>query len=121
MVSRSSSERTTVSNGFATLNYIEPKRGVWMSLLRSVAHGIAATGENTRARRPETKAELEYRQAALFALARSIVATDSTLRFAMVPVVDDSADTVLRTGTGPHTYEPVQLKEVVPETVDARQ
>lgn len=110
-----------MSNGFATLNYIEPKRGVWMSLLRSVTHGIAATGENTRARRPESKAELEYRQAAFFALARSTVATDATLRFAMVPTVDDSADAVLRTGTGTHHYEPVQLKEIVPETVNARQ
>jgi hypothetical protein len=110
-----------VSNGFARLNYIEPKRGVWMSLLRSVTHGIAATGENTRARHPESKAELEYRQAALFALARSTVATDSTLRFAMVPTLDDSADAVLRTGSGPHHYESVQLKEIVPETVNARQ
>ncbi len=117
----SSFRQNTVSNGFAKLDYIEPKRGVWKSLLRSVAHGIAATGENARARRPESKAELEYRQAALFALARSIVGNDSTVRFAIVPTTDDSADTVLRTGTAPHHYEPVQLKEVVPETVDARQ
>ena len=50
-----------------------------------------------------------------------MVATDATLRFAMVPTVDDSADAVLRTGTGTHHYEPVQLKEIVPETVNARQ
>ena len=79
------------------------------------------TGENTRARRPESKAELEYRQAALFAFAHSVVGKDTTVRFAMVPTVDDSTDTVLRTGADPHHYEPVQLEEVVPETVDARQ
>lgn len=110
-----------MSNGFAKLDYIDPKRGVWMSLFRSVVHGIAATDKNTRARRPESKAELEYRQAALFALARSVVGNDSTVRFAMVPTTDDSADTVLRTGADSHHYEPVQLKEVVPEAVDARQ
>ena len=39
----------------------------------------------------------------------------------MVPTLDDSADTVLRTGSGPHHYEPVQLKEIVPEDVNPRQ
>jgi hypothetical protein len=109
-----------MSNGFATLNYIEPRRGIWMSLLRSVVHGRAGS-QNTTARRPESRAELEYRQAALFALARSAIANDATLTFAIVPEENDSADAVLRVGTGPHRYERVQLKEIVPETVNARQ
>lgn len=112
-----------VNNRFADLTYIEPKRGLWWSLFDSVKHGISPVGQNSRARRPETKSELEFRQAALFSLARASLSSDASLRFAMVPKVDESVDTVFRTGSGPnmYRYECVQLKEIVPGDVDPRQ
>ena len=74
-------------------------------------------------RRPEPKRELEYRQAALFAFGRSLLTEDSSLRFALVQDQHDSADAVLRLGSepGPFSYEQVQLKEIVPDTVDPKQ
>jgi hypothetical protein len=112
-----------MSNSLATLDYIEPKKGVWRSVRRSVLHGIAPIAQTSRARRPESKAEVEFRQASLFALARASLASDATMRFAMVPEEADSADAVLRIGSAPdaHQFELVQLKEVVPDTVDERQ
>ena len=110
-----------MNNRFSNLIYIEPKRGSWMSTLDSVRHSILPGAKSPRARRPETKSELEFRQAALFALARASLTGDATLKFAMVPEVDDSVDTVFRTGSDPYRYECVQLKEIVPGDVDPQQ
>lgn len=110
-----------MDNGFANLVYIEPKRGVWRAMQNSVRHSISSSVRSLRARRPETKPELEFRQSALFALARASLAGDATLKFSMVPEVDDSVDTVFRTGSDPYRYECIQLKEIVPDDVDPQQ
>src|SRR5690625_3562572 len=108
---------------YSDLKFSNPARGVWRSIFNSVVYDLCPAPQTAKARRAESKADLELRQAALFALRRSLVTNDTTLEFAMVPVQDDSADTVLRTGSDETIfhYERVQLKEVVPDSVDYRQ
>lgn len=110
-------------DALADLDYVEPKRGVWLSLLHTVTLGIGPAVQSSQARRPEYKSQLEFRQGALFALARASLANDVTLKFSMVREEADSADAVLRTGALPDLYkfERIQLKEIVPDSVDERQ
>lgn len=100
------------------LSYDIPQRGIWFAHHDTF---FSPGNQSPRARRPETKQELERRQAALFAFARAAVARDQTLRFAMVPEQQHPADVILRTGSDPYDYEPVQLKEVAPEDVNTGQ
>jgi hypothetical protein len=108
---------------YSDLQFEEPKRGLWFALRDSVMHSFLGSPPDSRARRPESKAQLEFRQGALFAFGRSVVANDTSVRFAMVPKQADSVDTVLRSGAEEDrfTYESVQLKEIVPDTVNERQ
>lgn len=39
----------------------------------------------------------------------------------MVPEQQNAADVILRTGSDPYGYEPVQLKEIAPEDVNPKQ
>lgn len=105
---------------YSDLHFEEPKRGLWFAFHDSVMHSLIGVPPDSRARRPESKAQLEFRQGALFAYGRSVIENDPSLRFAMVPMQADSADSVLRRGVenGGFTYELVQLKEIVPDTVN---
>lgn len=110
---------------YSHLGFESPNRGVWFATKDSVFQDLArALPSNKFKRRPlrsESKLEVEYRQAALFALARASVTEDPTLVFAMSDEQRDSVDCVLRTGAENYHYEPVQLKEVVPEDVNPKQ
>lgn len=108
---------------YSNLTYVDPKKGVWKALYDSVMKSLLSRNPSSRRRRPESKVELEYRQAALFAFGRASLARDVSLRFAMVQDQHDSVDTILRFGSEPgsFSYEHVQLKELVPNTVDPKQ
>lgn len=105
--------------------FVEPRRQLQLSVVLSVALAIQAerSPPSVRTKRPEKKADLEPRQAALFAYGRSLLGKDESLRFAMIAEQDDSADVVIRTQTkaGSFVYERIQLKEVVPIEVNDRQ
>jgi len=108
---------------YADLTYVDPKKGVWYSIYDSVMLNLSPPDPSSCSRRLDPKSKLEHRQAALFAFGRSLLAKDASLRFAMVPNQHDSVDTVLRSESKPgaFSYEPVQLKELVPETVGPEQ
>lgn len=107
---------------YEALQYLEPQKGVWRATRESVLRSLFPHGGPNR-RRDETKAKLEFRQAALFALGRAIIDSDASLRFAMTTVQRESVDAVFRSEASPNlfAFERVQLKEIVPEAVDPRQ
>lgn len=112
-----------MNHRYSDLHFEDPKRGLWLAQRDSVIHNLLGVRSGSRARRPESKAQLEFRQGALFAYGRSVLANDTSIKFAMVLKQADSVDTVLRSGAeeGGFTYESVQLKEIVPDTVNEHQ
>ena len=80
---------------YSGLEFWEPKHGLWRS---QQCEGFnSANKPSPKARRLESKALLEFRQADLFAYGRSILQQTSSFRFAMTKKEkrEDSVDAVL--------------------------
>jgi len=106
---------------YQNLQYGDPARGLRFSVMLSAVIGLTRI-KKLRAKRLETKPELESRQGALFAYGRMLLESNSSMMLATVSKQDDPADIVLRTGSSDaFIYEPVQLKELTPSDVDPTQ
>lgn len=106
---------------YQNLKYGDPARGLRLNVMLSALIELTRM-KKIRAKRLETKPELESRQGALFAYGRMLLEGNSSMMFATVTQQDDPADIVLRTeSSGAFIYEPVQLKELTPSDVNPTQ
>ncbi len=110
-------------NRFSQLQYLDPKRELQFAILNSGISALRLAPSSKTPLRPEHKRELEHRQGAFFAYARTRADGAKSRKFGMVPIQDDPVDSVLRyeLPDGSFGYEPVQLKELVPEEVNRHQ
>lgn len=111
-----------MSDPYERIAFINPARELRLCIAGSVIAALGGAQQEGK-RRPESKETLERRQAALFTYGRSLIESRPDMDFGMIPIQDDPADMVIRTpsASGPHSFEPVQLKEIVPEEVNVGQ